>query len=296
MREDMSKILVERPRIGSNTGEAISRLTRRSFKQKFRLDPEDAFETRQSIQGHLGGPKRHHKELNENLKPLRRFLLSKVGKPWNDVYSEIMSNINLNNAAQYHVWQHLIQLGEVQTKTYMEGNAVMVSSYGSPRQVGYYGQEEFYVHPVTRKLECAARKQETWRKKDNRDNNRYIDLKKPLIQWHKINGIWYEIKFRNPTTEETKEQGFGRWINKYDSISNTTVREWVSPRSNLLTQLEEEYNHITSTWYRYEKQRVWGHCCSMFGGPYFPIGKRQISSKEVKRVESMMTIRDKKAA
>ncbi|MFX8308882.1 hypothetical protein ABTL21_19880, partial [Acinetobacter baumannii] len=44
-----------------------------------------------------------YKDLNENLGPLRRFLERQVGRPWNDVYSEIARNLRVTSTVQQHV-------------------------------------------------------------------------------------------------------------------------------------------------------------------------------------------------
>jgi hypothetical protein len=47
------------------------------------------------------------KYLNEHLGPLRRYLNSQVGRPWDKVFSEICANINRNSAVQDHVRDHV---------------------------------------------------------------------------------------------------------------------------------------------------------------------------------------------
>jgi hypothetical protein len=47
------------------------------------------------------------KGLNENLAPLRRFLVSRVGRSWDTVYSEIRTRLSPRNTIDMHVWQHL---------------------------------------------------------------------------------------------------------------------------------------------------------------------------------------------
>lgn len=100
MREDMAKVIVERPRYGS----WYRTRNRNAWKQI----PWDE----QTLQ--IGNRKekcaKGRKDLNENLNPLFRFLNSKVGHPWNDVYSEIRERINMNSAVQFHIWQHVERL------------------------------------------------------------------------------------------------------------------------------------------------------------------------------------------
>ena len=91
MRSDMYKVIVERPRKGK--GDYFGAARRR-----------DDFEGPRQLgmRAGYGGP-----WLNENLTPLRRFLLAQVGRPWNKVYSEISSGIDRRNTVQLHVFAHL---------------------------------------------------------------------------------------------------------------------------------------------------------------------------------------------
>ncbi|MEM7156877.1 MAG: hypothetical protein AAF799_28765 [Myxococcota bacterium] len=87
----MDKVLCERPRGGR-------RLKRRS-SYRGPLEEAPYFE---SNSRHRGGTK----WLSEHLGPLRRWLRSQVGRPWDAVYSELRQNISASNAVQMHIWQH----------------------------------------------------------------------------------------------------------------------------------------------------------------------------------------------
>jgi len=223
----MDKVLVERPRRGGCGKERI-RQNRRAAK----ADPENAEQFRSMTKIHSSKGYDDRKELNENLKPLRRFLRSRVGQYWDKVYSEIMAGLNMKNAAQYHVWQHLIQLGEVQTKTYMQGNTVMVANGYDPYSVGGrgFGREEFYVHPKTGTL-CVTERipKSSYRYNRNEPNpDVYIEPEDRFTQYHRIEGIWYEMKFRESTRTE-KSLGYGD-LTRVDSgkhqLSTKEIR-WV---------------------------------------------------------------------
>jgi hypothetical protein len=99
MREDMFKVIVERPRLrlGRHDG---SRYRRGMVKSLFR-DPEDA----PSFQ-RMGFP-RKDKHLNENLAPLKRYLAKQVGRRWDAVYAEISARVDRKSAVQAHVLQHI---------------------------------------------------------------------------------------------------------------------------------------------------------------------------------------------
>src|SRR5665811_643005 len=93
MRNDMAQVIVERPRIPDHTG------------RKGRAIPLDEMP-------HHQGMRRPHllhgdgKSLNENLRPLRRYLERQVGRPWNKVYAEIAARLRVDTIQQ-HVRDHL---------------------------------------------------------------------------------------------------------------------------------------------------------------------------------------------
>ncbi len=91
MRSDMDKVLCERPRSGA-------RFKRR---RRYRGPLEDSPRFESSSRNRGGS-----KYLSEHLGPLRRWLLSQVGRPWDAVYSELRSRISTKNAVQLHIWQH----------------------------------------------------------------------------------------------------------------------------------------------------------------------------------------------
>jgi len=96
MRADMFKVIVERPRWASRFGD--------SPKLKGSRDPD---------RKHIG-LKRHavldadiRKSLNENLAPLVRFLRSRRGRRWDDVFGEICERLDTGSTVKMHVRQHL---------------------------------------------------------------------------------------------------------------------------------------------------------------------------------------------
>ena len=74
MRSDMAKVIVERPRIPAFK----SRKGRRQALED--LPVQEGMRRARALRGDL-------KELNENLKPLRRYLERQVGRRWDKVYS-----------------------------------------------------------------------------------------------------------------------------------------------------------------------------------------------------------------
>jgi hypothetical protein len=70
MRADMYKVIVERPRRGGGD------------RQYRPLPNDDDAPARESLRSRH----KQRKWLNENLRPLQRFLASQVGRPWDNVY------------------------------------------------------------------------------------------------------------------------------------------------------------------------------------------------------------------
>lgn len=298
----MAKVLVERPRTGGCGKERIRQnrhLTRQACKDIPFEEDWDTPDFRGMKRVHTSKPNSFDdkKRLNENLNPLRRFLNSRIGQPWDKVYSEIMSGLNLNNAIQFHVWQHLIKFGEVQTKTYMEGNTVMASGVIGPESMTTsYGREEFYVDPRDGTLR-KTKKNPRYRRETVVSNDSYYDPKKPLTQYHKIGEVWYEFKFREATAEEKKKKSFGETVRDFNDKTMKWEWKWRPLSSNkFVGQIIDGKKDDLYRYYRhdYHYERLWSVCESLFGGAYLPAEKRQISSKEVRKVEELMKERNRK--
>ncbi len=104
MRADMARVIVERPRHGSRDKKA-----RKGYRKEQQRRGWDEQLRRESI-----GERGRSRSLNEHLAPLRRFLLSCVGRPWNKVFAEICAHVNRNNAVQDHVRDHIDDIVERQ--------------------------------------------------------------------------------------------------------------------------------------------------------------------------------------
>jgi hypothetical protein len=152
MRADMAKVIVERPRFGSrhkHEGKGY----RRSWQ---RLAPEDQ-PRREGIKARARGDE---KSLNEHLGPLRRFLESCVGRPWDRVFAEICENISRDSAVQDHVRDHVKDFVTTQV---IEIDGVPCNgeggwTYGWPLARAH---RRLYVCPRTgllRRLEVPSRK------------------------------------------------------------------------------------------------------------------------------------------
>jgi hypothetical protein len=198
MRNDMDKVIVERPRPGSSRH--VARRFRRLDPRRIEVseDADDVFPTRI---GHrraaaLG---RGRKWLNENLAPLRRYLESQAGRPWNHVWSEICANISVDNTVQQHVRDHVKDFVAVNTSI-LDGTIMTVSRYGGPQPLSGSRWMRLYVDPETgilRRIPSAM----SWRAERKRAAAREeadallrMRILAPDRQLHLLDdGNWWEI-------------------------------------------------------------------------------------------------------
>jgi hypothetical protein len=174
MREDMAKVIVERPRIGRGW-------TTKRPRRRWQNIPMDEWPLKES----------HKQEwrdcpmkcLNENLAPLRRFLRSHVGQPWNDVVSEMRERINLNSAVQLHIWQHV--------KDYVCEDPIERDGKLWDKR-GFELRGYFYVEPGTGILKEVP---VVRRRRKNFGPKPYIRIDRWTI-CRKLNGIWFVITLK----------------------------------------------------------------------------------------------------
>jgi len=134
MREDMYELLLERPRGGRRIRHVRRRLS------PLRMDEAEAAPKRVSI----GRGIDKTKWLSENLAPLRRYLESRLGEPWDQVYSEIRRHLRFDCAVQLHVLQHLFEYVEL----YVDIIDGVPCSRPNGRVLGTH-RYDFYVCPET---------------------------------------------------------------------------------------------------------------------------------------------------
>ena len=132
MREDMYKVIVERPRRGKDGDAAAARL-RNDFDGPVRLGMRAGY---------------GYRSLNENLAPLRRYLRAQLGRPWDKVFSEICAGIDRRNTVQQHIHQHIRDFIAIDVGV-RDGRLVDLAArwYFLRRDAGI--SQELYVDPRT---------------------------------------------------------------------------------------------------------------------------------------------------
>lgn len=241
MRWDMYEVIIERPRGGAGW----ARREKGRERMRDRLDPEQAA-TREPISMHRGGSK----HLNENLAPLRRFLLRRVGRNWDAVYSEICATIRPDSAVQKHVLDHLHRM--VYTRVVKRDGALFEHGDRGVRALPerYSRWSPVYVCPdtgvlkkVPRLPKIAAPAQTDVVKIDARG------------QYRRIDGIWYHVTL-TPVPE-----GIGIYDRSFDVVLGRYLRDLGSPWS-CEARLREQYGY----------------------GDRYASAKRQIGKRELRRL------------
>ncbi|OCQ92445.1 hypothetical protein BCD67_07240 [Oscillatoriales cyanobacterium USR001] len=140
------------------------------------------------LRPYLIKPRNKTKFFSDCLGPLYRWLRSKVGKHWDDVYREMSHLVDITTLSGQHILSHVW--------TYVERNVVMIDGvpyskryfHSSPLYPLGYSQEKLYVHPDSGIL-CLAKKVSKKRPEKREDFLR-IDA---YHHYRKVDDIWYLV-------------------------------------------------------------------------------------------------------
>ncbi len=180
MRPDMQHLLVER-------GHADRTGTMRYMKSwrsrcRFRNDEDDPRES-------LLAPK-WWVSFSENLNPLRRFLESQVGRPWDKVYAEIRAHVNADSAVQYHILQHLYDRLAVQVWREADGELWCRYRWGRLTRLADRWGPDLYVCPDTGLLRRVKRRAQRVMPEKPPD---HLPATSEDHEYRDLGGQWYEV-------------------------------------------------------------------------------------------------------
>jgi len=180
----MSKVIVERPRRGGG------------YVRKGReLDLDQQVSNQGMRKPYIKGY--NYKELNENLAPLYRFLQSKLGFRWDDVYSEICENIRVTSTVQEHIRVHVKQM--VATKISIDDNGEPWDMDGRPGKLSATPYVKYWVDPRDGilKLNNAKTYKQLNREAQDELVKKLTESSRSLpggIELRKARGIWYQVE------------------------------------------------------------------------------------------------------
>lgn len=180
MREDMSRVIVERPRLGGGR------------TRKGRASPLEYLPKQEGMQRpHMRSG--DWKMLNENLAPLRRYLERQVGRPWNKIYSEIARHLRVDNTVQQHVRDHLTNFVAVKPRR-LSGRGYLAGGGREHRDRLWY--QPLYVDPKDGLLKRTDRLPEA--KALCHEHRRTPETPDRIAlagdrELRRVDGLWYEI-------------------------------------------------------------------------------------------------------
>jgi hypothetical protein len=184
------------------------------------------------------------------IEPLKKFLRSRCGRPWNKVHSEISEHLRLTSAVQKHVLDHLKDY--VYTHAIEEENGrLYVQRFGSRHELLSW---EFYVdnHSFLREYHPPARK---------REKPPVIDIERDGKWLAKLDGIWYELHLEKETRTTKHVFQYERYGSKTYGREHTVIDPVY--KSDIVFGLE-----------RHKRWTAKG---------FVATGKRQLNKKELRR-------------
>jgi hypothetical protein len=254
MRDDMYKVIVERPRWGSRMRTRDGRLYRASEDVSSKIGMKQGY--------------RQRKWLNENLSPLQRWLEAQADRPWAKVYSELCANIDRRNTVQEHIFAHIDQFVERETQ-WIDGKVHAITRWGKKYQPIEESTATLYVHPLTGLLRTnrhrITRKQRVQQEQQAARAAlaaRRRDISPPE-QLHCIDSVWFNVTLA-PLGESVWQAGAndqkGEWI---------TPKHWDVLRKRFVSRLDGRAAQDAYEWYgRYH---------------VYAKEKRQLASGELRR-------------
>ncbi len=206
MREDMFKVIVERPRRGSRLRTREGRHYRASEDIAPKIGMKQDYVNR--------------KWLNENLAPLKRWLESQANRPWDKVYTELCTNIDRRNTVQEHTFTHIDNFVERETRM-RDGKVFLLTRWARELQVVDESNATLYVHPFTGVL--LKNRHRVARKRRNENARQAaraaIAAKRcdrgPFEQLHCVEGMWYYVTLAAvsaPIWQDGLNCAPGQWI------------------------------------------------------------------------------------
>ena len=184
MRQDMTKVIVERPRRGYrfsvNKGEG---------RRLQRMDIEE-LPYRQSMRAPW---RSHRREFDDHLKPLERYLHKQAGRPWSEVYSEICQHADSRSVVGNHLREHVFYMVDQDVR---EVDGELIGRWGSPGNL--------YVHPRTGLL--ISVKPRARRRYQHRKEYEMV----AIDSHHKyvlLDGLWFLVTLRDlPENKDEAEK------------------------------------------------------------------------------------------
>lgn len=253
MRDDMAKMLVE-------THRSPAFYTYKKCRRTNKQSDQEELPSKQRMLAPYGW---NTKNFGENFAPLVGFIRKSVGRPWDDVYSELSKGLTGGGAVVEHVYVHLWQY-VTRKPDFTTGKAMDISGYRKPRE---FTSHEWYVDidGILREGVDKIYKKKRYPKTHHFDGR---DL------YLKVKGLWYAIKCEPLPKAEKKG------IYSHDLVSGTLITREVGFRTG---------RHFvwapasSSTYVRHIEPSLWDHYSDK--GTRRATKKQSLNSRTLKRLK-----------
>ncbi len=249
MRNDMHKVIAEPGRRGGHD----------YVKSRVEIDRDDDSQPKREGIRRKGSYDRKNRCQNTN--PLRRYLASKVGQLWNDVFSDLCANNDLRNYVQGEVREHITWMVHTNVEV-IEGEPIATD--------GHRIWRDFWVHPDTGVLMAVPKsKRYRWRGWKTDHEQVAVDA---LTKYVKVDGIWYKVTFK-PFIDAEYRAAFKKSDTDIDRVGSFDCIFL----GDLSRNLDSARRQLSNEW----------------GAAICAVKKRQIGSREIKK---MLKARDEELA
>ena len=179
----MHKVVTERPRTG---GRGKSRKT--YDKAVLPKDKDDDYRPQKESMRRKHKVNRDYKQFSDLINPLYRYLEKQVGRPWDEVWSDICKVLKGNSTQAQHIKQHV-------------KDAIKYSREVTVDDAGI--------------LRRAPKKSYKYKKP------RYNYMRKGSVEYHKQNGCWYRVEIKKVTNWFT---GFSYFVLNKRAINSKIAK------------------------------------------------------------------------
>lgn len=188
MRKDMNKVVTEAVRFGGRgkTKQKFDKATKPREKRiinnvEVDLSPKkESMRKRHVVSGNAKYP-------SDLLSPLKRFLVSRVGKPWSEVWSEIAKVFKADGWQANHIKDHVKDLVGGTTHSGLKQSMYRMFS----RDIAELDRELVYVDKNGILQKGKLYNTRYWRKGKKRTYPHVTESE--TVEYHQINGAWFRI-------------------------------------------------------------------------------------------------------
>lgn len=192
MRNDFISVFVERPRYGHST-----RVNSKGQARRLALMPLDEQGTHATHESMTARWNKNRKEMRDHYAPLKRYLRAQVGRPYDQVFSDVChvfkgdghTDQRLREHLEWEVDQHVFE---------RDGELIGRNGYT-------VGADSLYVDPDTGILTLTpARTRRRWKNKPLFETVKIDDAHKYV----KIDGLWFLVTLTAIPDEEVTDRPF----------------------------------------------------------------------------------------